>query len=140
MRDESLRAGRTYLVGTLLIVIGFVLLFVVSVEPREGNGLVDLLVSIRAWFTIPVGLGVAMLLGTYRSQLLEAERAAAAEAAEPRKPRRVASAVEPPPDVDGDPFRSAPQPPPLAIVHTQAQAAPAPIVPGDPDDKPSVLG
>jgi len=58
---------------------------------------------------------------------------------EPPRARPVAEAPRPsPPKVASDPFRSPPQTP-IAVVTHEIPRAPAPVVAGDPDDKPKLL-
>jgi hypothetical protein len=59
---------------------------------------------------------------------------------QPDPARRPATAPpQRPRSAETDPFRAPPSTPPIAVIETTRPAAPTPVVPGDPDDKPSFL-
>jgi hypothetical protein len=101
-------------------------------------------------FAIPGLLGAHHIIGTWfalkAQDQAEAEAEAQPEALEPEaEPERSAPpgsapAMGPPPNVETDPFRAPPRPPPINVIRHEPASTEAPIVPDDGAEKPKLLG
>jgi hypothetical protein len=157
----KLKVWQVFVAGAVWIAIGIVLALVITIDPPDPmprgagpkwwatSGIAQILYALRPWITVPIGIGLYHVYAGWGT--LQAHRRAAAEAAaaahveeiesplaiEP-KPRPSVPRQERAPD-DGNPFRAPPQPAPLALIRANTEPPPPPIVPGDPDDKPTLL-
>ena len=146
----KLKVWQCVLLGAALIALGLYLHLGFTHSPSstyERYGIVyertssrsQLWYSLRGWLTVPVGLALLIFGEAWRVyQAAQAETVVTADDAPPapKKPQR--APLPSPPRLGDDPFR---EPPRLhiAVVRHETQPAAAPIVPGDPDDKPKLL-
>jgi hypothetical protein len=117
------------LLGTVWIALGVGLhLFLIK---ETGSGSLGILVVMG---------GSGLLHFYFAARALAQQRTVDATVeVEPPKHRRVAEPPRPsPPKLASDPFRAPPQIP-IAVVKLEVPRAPAPVVAGDPDDKPKLL-
>ncbi len=161
------RLWRGWALGGALIVLGLALFAFWKVAPYElltivdgqvevnppsiNHDVLELVQKAELHLLIPVGLGLLVWRRAYKQRLaISATTAARAQqeldlgltprvvAPVAERARPITVRPEPPPRIGDDPFRDPPGPRPI-VVERFVKPAPAPIVPGDPDDKPTLL-
>ncbi len=124
-----------YVLGALFVAIGV------------GLAVMFMFIDNVGFFSSPMEVTVvtaALLAGSaaIRAGLAERTRVHAggeARGARARERRLTSAPLEPPPRIGDDPFRDPPGRPPIVVERHGTAPITAPIVPGDPSDRPRLL-
>jgi hypothetical protein len=146
-----LKVWQVVVLGALWIALGVILDQTIDWDPPRHysgyyvyrrSGTHELFVALKMWLTGPLVIG---LFHWYRAfEAYSARRAEASSTDLPVQPAapvpfRPSVPLPPPPRIGDDPFRDPPAAPPIVVHRPPTAPTEAPIVPGDPSDKPKLL-
>lgn len=147
-----LKVWQVVILGALWIALGILLDQTIDWDPPRpsgyyyysyrGRGAHEIFVALKLWITGPILVGLWHWFRAMESYL--AGRSSASSTALPVQspaapPPRPSAPLPSPPRLGDDPFRDPPAAPPIIVHRPPTAPAAAPIVPGDPDDKPKLL-